>query len=413
MTPFELSTRFFLQVAFILAVCRGTGWVFRRLGQSQVVSEMIAGVLMGPSLFGWLAPGASAYLFPAESRPILFTVCQLGLALYMFIVGAEFDMGLVRDRLRGAASISAAGILAPFTLGGLLALGLAGDPELFGEGVTLPLAVLFLGASMSITAFPMLARIIQEQGLTRTSLGTLALAAGSLDDVAAWSVLAIVLAAYSGDATIAIGAIGGGVVYAAVVLGVVRPLLRPLGARVEREGKMSDDVLLVAVGLCALGAWVTDALQIYAVFGAFLMGIAMPRGTFQKELERRILPLTRTLLLPVFFVYSGLNTRIGLLDSWEMWGLVGLVMLAAVGGKFGACTLAARAHGEPWRDAASIGTLMNARGLMELILLNIGLQAGIIRPALFAVLVMMAVLTTLMTTPLFERIRTPALAPAA
>lgn len=157
----------------------------------------------------------------------------------------------------------------------------------------------------------------------------------------------------------------------------------------------------------------TDALQIYAMFGAFLMGIAMPRGAFQKELERRILPLTRTLLLPVFFVYSGLNTRIGLLDSWEMWGLVGLVMLAAVGGKSGACTLAARAHGEPWRDAASIGTRMNARGLLELILLNIGMQAGIIRPALFAVLVMMAVLTMLMTTPLFERIRTPALAPAA
>ncbi len=404
MTPFDLSVRFFLQMAFILAVCRATGWLFRKLGQSQVVSEMIAGVLMGPSLMGWLFPRASGYLFPAASKPIIFSVCQVGLALYMFLVGAEFDLGLIRSRLRSAAAISAAGILAPFALGGALALLFAGDPTIFNEKVTLPLAVLFMGASMSITAFPMLARIIHEQGLTRTSLGTLALAAGSMDDAAAWCVLAIVLASFAGTPRFAVVAISGGIAYALFTTLVVGRLLKPLGARVEREGRMRDEVLLAVLCLVMLGAWVTDSIHIYAVFGAFLMGIAMPRGEFQQALRSKLMPLTTNFLLPLFFVYSGLNTKIGLVDSWRLWGLTGLVMLAAVGGKFGACMLAARFHGESWKEATAIGTLMNARGLMELILLNIGLERGIIQPALFAILVMMAILTTLMATPIFERI---------
>lgn len=404
MTPFELSVRFFLQMAVILCVCRLTGWLFRRIGQSQVVSEMIAGVLMGPSLFGWLAPGASAYVFPPASKPIIFAVSQVGLSLYMFLVGAEFDVGLVRTRLRSAASVSAAGILAPFGLGGLLSLSIAGDPTLFGPNVSTALTTLFMGASMSITAFPMLARIIYEQGLTKTSLGTLALAAGSMDDVVAWCVLAIVLGAFAGTPTFALIAIGGGLTYALVVLTVVRRALRPLGEHVAREGRMSNEVLLGALGLCMLGSWFTDYVRIYAVFGAFLMGIAMPRGLFQKELERKVMPLTTNFLLPLFFVYSGLNTRFGLLSSWRLWGLTALALAAAVGGKFVACMLAARANGESWKDSVAIGTLMNARGLMELILLNIALERGIIRPPLFSILVMMAIVTTLMATPIFERV---------
>jgi Kef-type K+ transport system membrane component KefB len=404
MSAFDLSVRFFLQMAFILAVCRATGWAFRRLGQSQVVSEMIAGVLMGPSLLGWLLPSVSAYLFPPESKPILFAVSQTGLVLYMFLVGAEFDLDLIRRRKQSAAAVSAAGILAPFALGGLLALPLAGNRSLFSEGVTLPQALLFMGASMSITAFPMLARIIYEQGLTKTALGTLALAAGSMDDAAAWCVLAAVLAGFSGDARVAVVAIGGGLLYALLVIFGLRPLLAPLGARVERERGMSNEVLVTVLCLAMLGAWYTDWIRIYAVFGAFLMGVAMPRGLFQRELEGKLLPLTAHFLLPLFFVYSGLNTRIGLVDRWGLWGLTGLVMLAALGGKLGACTLAARWHGQSWRESVAIGTLMNARGLMELILLNIGLERGIIQPPLFAILVMMAIVTTLMATPLFERI---------
>ena len=404
MSAFDLSVRFFLQLALILAVCRVAGWLFRLLKQSQVVSEMIAGVLLGPSLLGLLFPNASAYLFPPQSKPIIFAVSQIGLVLYMFLIGVGFDVELLRSRIRNAAAISMAGILVPFLLGSALALGLASNPLLFNQKVTSIQAMLFMGASMSITAFPMLARIIYEQGLTRTPLGTLALAAGSIDDVAAWCVLAVVLAGYAGSPWSAVVAIGGGLLYALFTLTAVRRLLLKLGERVERSGKMSNEVLLGVLCLVMLGAWFTDYIRIYAVFGAFLMGVAMPRGLFRQELESKILPLTTNFLLPLFFVYSGLNTKIGLVDSWYLWGVTGLVMCAAVGGKFGACTLAARANRESWRDAAAIGTLMNARGLMELILLNIGLERGIIEPALFAVLVLMAIFTTLMTTPIFERI---------
>ena len=404
MSAFDLSVLFFLQMAFILAVCKVVGLIFKQLGQSQVVSEMIAGVLMGPSLMGWLAPEFSAYLFPPESKPILFSVAQLGLVLYMFLIGVEFDVELIRTRLRSAASVSLAGIVAPFALGGLLAYHLAGDTTLFPDKATTMQAVLFMGAAMSITAFPMLARIIFEQGLSKTSLGTLALAAGSMDDVAAWCVLAVVLASFQNDPRIAIFAIGGGVLFAVVALLVLRRLLKPLGERVEASGEMSQGTLVLALTLVMLGAWFTDYIQIYAVFGAFVMGIAMPRGKFAAELHRIIYPLTTALLLPVFFVYSGLNTKIGLVNTPYLWMLTLLVLAAATVGKGVACYAAARWHGESHREAMGVGTLMNARGLMELIILNIGLQRGIIEPALFAIMVMMAIVTTLMATPIFERV---------
>jgi Kef-type K+ transport system membrane component KefB len=404
MTPFDLSVLFFLQMAFILAVCRATAWVFMKIGQSRVVSEMIAGVLMGPSLLGWMFPEFSAYLFPAESKAILFSVAQLGLVLYMFLIGVEFDIDLIRKRIKSAASISIAGIAAPFALGGLLAYFIADDPALFAAKTSSLEAVLFMGAAMAITAFPMLARIIFEQGLSKTSLGTLALAAGSLDDVAAWCVLAVVLASFQDDYRIAVMAIGGGVVFAIVTLTVVRRLLRPLGEKTERTGMISPDTFVFTLMLVMLGAWFTDYIQIYAVFGAFIMGIAMPRGKFSAELHRMMYPLTVALLLPVFFVYSGLNTKIGLVNSPHLWGLAALVLLVAIAGKGVACYLAARWNGESHKEAMAIGTLMNARGLMELIILNIGLQRGIIEPALFTIMVLMAVVTTLMATPIFERI---------
>lgn len=405
MSTFDLSVRFFLQMAFILGVCRLVGWVFVRLGQSQVVSEMIAGVLMGPSLMGWLLPGVSAYVFPAESKPILFAVCQVGLALYMFLIGVEFDLELIRSRVRSAAAVSLAGILAPFALGAMLASQLAGDGTLFSARTTPLQAMLFMGAAMSITAFPMLARIIHERGLAKTSLGTLALAAGSMDDAAAWCVLAVVLASFQGDASIALLAVGGGIGYALVVLLVVKRLLAPLGRRVEREGRMGPNTLVVALMLCMLGAWFTDAIQIYAVFGAFIMGLAMPRGRFAEELQRQLHPLVTSFLLPVFFVYSGLNTKIGLVDTPWLWALAGVVLLAATLGKGVACYAAARWQGEPHHEAMAIGTLMNARGLMELIILNIGLQRGLIEPALFAIMVMMAIVTTVAATPVFNGIQ--------
>ena len=404
MSPFDLSVLFFLQMAFILAVCRATAWGFMKIGQSRVVSEMIAGVLMGPSLMGWLFPEFSAYLFPAESKAILFSVAQLGLVLYMFLIGVEFDVELIRKRLKSAASISIAGILAPFVLGGVLAYFIAHDPALFAAKTSSLEAVLFMGAAMSITAFPMLARIIFEQGLSKTSIGTLALAAGSLDDVAAWCILAVVLASFQGNYGIALMAIGGGLAFAIVALTVVRKFMQPLGNRVQTAGVMNPDILVFTLMLVMLGAWFTDFIQIYAVFGAFIMGIAMPRGKFAEELHRLMYPLTVALLLPVFFVYSGLNTKIGLVNTPYLWGLTALVLLVAIIGKGVACYLAARFNGETHKESMAIGTLMNARGLMELIILNIGLQRGIIEPALFTIMVLMAVVTTLMATPIFERI---------
>lgn len=404
MTPFDLSVLFFLQMAFILAVCRATAWAFMKIGQSRVVSEMIAGVLMGPSLMGWLFPGFFAYLFPAESKAILFSVAQLGLVLYMFLIGVEFDVEMIRKRLKSAASISAAGIIAPFLLGGTLAYFIANDAQLFAEKTSSLEAVLFMGAAMSITAFPMLARIIFEQGLSKTSIGTLALAAGSLDDVAAWCVLALVLASFQADWSIALVAIGGGVLFALVTLTLVKKFLQPVGDKVQVAGAMSPDILVFTLMLVMLGAWFTDFIQIYAVFGAFIMGIAMPRGKFAQELHRIMYPLTVALLLPVFFVYSGLNTKIGLVNTPYLWGLTALVLFVAIAGKGVACYVAARLHGESHKESMAIGTLMNARGLMELIILNIGLQRGIIEPALFTIMVLMAVVTTLMATPIFERI---------
>lgn len=402
MTNFELSVLFFLQLAFILGVCRVVGMLAKKIGQPQVVGEMIAGVVMGPSIFGLLAPELQASLFPKQSMGTLYTISQLGLVLYMFLIGVEFKVDLIRSRLRSAASVSIAGILAPFILGCAIATFLTQDATFFTQGVSAWEAMLFLGAAMSITAFPMLARIIYERGLTGTPLGTLALAAGSIDDATAWCVLAIVLSSFSGDGSIAVLAIGGGIVYTVCMMLIGRPLLRPFGTIAERANGISSAMLAVVLMLVSLSAWFTDSIGIYAVFGAFILGTAMPRGVFAHELERLLAPITTNLLLPLFFVYSGLNTRIGLIDSSFLWGVTIVILLAACLGKGVACWLAARLNGETQRDSIAIGTLMNARGLMELIILNIGLERNIITPTLFVIMVMMAIVTTLLASPIFE-----------
>ena len=404
MSSFQLSVQLFLQFAVILAACRLIGWAARPFGQPQVVAEMITGVLLGPSLFGLVAPAAQAALFPKASLPIIYSLAQLGLALYMFLVGLEFDLELIRKRVRSAVAVSWAGIATPFLLGALLAHLLAPRFPLFAPELESWEAMLFMGAAMSITAFPMLARIIYERGLSGTSLGTLALAAGSSDDAAAWCILAIVLSTFSGKVAIAVLAIGGGALYALFMFTVGRRLLARLYARLERSDRGRALILPVTLILLSLAAWLTDAIGIYAVFGAFVLGAAMPRGVLQKRLEGELAPLTTTYLLPMFFINSGLNTRIGLLDSAALWGVALLVLAAATLGKGVACATAARFTGEPWREAVAIGALMNARGLMELIILNIGLEKGVITPTLFTVMVLMAVATTLGAVPAFNRV---------
>ncbi len=404
MSPFEISVRLFLQLAVILAACRLVGRMVRPFGQPQVVAEMMAGVLLGPSLLGLLAPAVQEWLFPAPTKPLIYGLAQLGLASYMFLVGLEFDLELIRRRVRSALAVSWAGILTPFALGAGLAVLLRERFPLFAPGVESWQAMLFLGAALSITAFPMLARIIYERGLSGTSLGTLALAAGSLDDAAAWCLLAVVLAGFTGKAAIALLAVGGGLAYGLLMFTLGRRGLGRLYAFLLARAERESLILPATLVLLFLAAWLTDEIGIYAVFGAFILGACMPRGPLQERLEGQMAPLTTVLLLPMFFVNSGLNTSIGLLDSWAMWGVALVVLAAAVLGKGVACGAAAALSGESGRDAVAIAALMNARGLMELILLNIAYERGLISQALFTMLVLMAVATTLMAVPFFNRV---------
>ena len=411
MNNLSLAVQLFLQLAVILLFCRLVGAVAARFGQPQVVAEMIAGVLLGPSLFGLVWPDAQHSLFPwdktqttRDTQSYLFPLSQLGLALYMFVVGLEFRMDIVRQRLRSSVVVSAAGMIVPFVLGAGLAWLLFYYTDLFPKRTSLLEAMLFLGASMCITAFPMLARIISFKKLTGTTMGTVALGAGAMDDATAWCLLAVVLASFDRHWSHALLNIGGGAGYVALTLLVVRPLLARAKTLLVRDGALTEAGLVVALALMTLGAWFTDLIGLHAVFGAFVMGAAMPRGVVARDLVGRIQPLTVALLLPLFFTYSGLNTKITLLNTGFLWLMCGAVLAVAVVGKGVACWLAARATGLPNREALGIGVLMNARGLMELIIINVGLQRGIISEGLFATLVIMAVVTTLMASPIFDRL---------
>lgn len=402
MTNLQLAIQFFFQIAVILLFCQIIGRIAQRLGQPQVVAEMLAGVLLGPSLLGLFWPEISAKMFPKDSMKVLFPVSQLGLAAYMFVVGLEFRVDIVRKKFHSAVAVSVAGMLTPFVLGAGLGWYFFHHTSLFPQKTGLMEAMIFLGASMCITAFPMLARIIHFKRLAGTTMGTVALGAGAIDDAAAWGLLAVVLASFDDNISHAIVNIAGGIGYVSLAFFIIRPLLARWGRGIEARGELSDSEFVLCLALMSLGAWFTDLIGLHAVFGAFIMGIVMPRGVVAKALMDRIQPLTVALLLPLFFTFSGLNTQIGLLDSGYLWLMAFLVMMAAVGGKGVACWLAARATGISNREALGIGTLMNARGLMELIIINIGLQRGIISPALFATLVIMAVATTLMASPIFD-----------
>jgi Kef-type K+ transport system membrane component KefB len=398
----QLSVYFFLQMAVIISACQLVGRLARRLGQPQVVGEMIAGVALGPSLFGLLFPELQHALFPRETMGMLYVGGQLGVGMYMFLVGTEFRGDHFRQRLPSAMSVSAAGIVVPFVLAFALAPWLQTVPGLFAAKVKPLEAALFLGAAIAITAFPMLARIIHERGLAGTSLGTLALTAGAADDAAAWCILAIVLASFGGAWGGAYVAIGGGVAYALFMILVGSRLLRRLAAHVRPDAPLSSTMLAAALVLFTSSAFITDAIGIHAVFGGFLLGAVMPKGAFVDKLRDQLQPFVVLFLLPMFFVYSGLNTRMAVLFEPGILLAAVAIIAASFFGKGIACWAAARACGESNRDSMAIGALMNARGLMELIIINIGLQAGVIEPGLFSILVLMAIVTTLMATPLFN-----------
>lgn len=402
--PGDFSVHFFLQLAVILLACRLFGWLGKLFGQPQVVGEMIAGVMLGPSLLGLFFPGAQSAIFPTETRNVLYTGAQLGVGLYMFIVGTTLRLDHLKSKGKSAFLVSFAGIAAPFTIAVLITPLLLGVPGLFLPGVSQANATLFLGASIALTAFPMLARIINERGLANSSLGTLSLAAGAFDDACSWCVLAIVLATFGGGPGVALLAIGGGLAWATFLFLAGPRLLAPLGRAVEREGKLSTkNLAFVMIAFC-LSAFLMDMVGVHAIFGGFIMGAVMPRGLLTAEIKAKLEPLTVVLLLPIFFTYSGLNTRMDMVNSASLLMIALLIIIASIAAKAGACYLAARLSGEDNRVALGIATLMNARGLMELIIINIGLQKGIIGPTLFSMLVLMAILTTMMASPLFEAV---------
>lgn len=411
MNNVDLAVHFFVQLAVILLLSRVVGALAVKLGQPQVVAEMIAGVLLGPSFFGLFWPELQQSLFPwdhsqrtRDTQCYLFPASQLGLALYMFLVGLEFRIDFVRARWQSSLAVSAAGMLAPFALGTGLGWVFFRTTDLFPAKTTLFEASVFLGAALCITAFPMLARIIHFKGLTGTMMGTVALGAGAIDDATAWCLLAVVLASFEHDVPRAAANIVGGLAYIVVAVAIVRPVLLRLVPWMTSDKSLTESGLVLGVSCMSLGAWFTDWIGLHAVFGAFVMGVVMPRGMVTRELAARLQPLTVSVLLPLFFTYSGLNTQIGLLNSLYLWAMCGLVLLAAVLGKGVACWLAGLATGMPNREAMGIGILMNARGLMELIIINIGLQRGVISKGLFATLVIMAVFTTLMASPIFDRL---------
>ncbi|MCD2323064.1 cation:proton antiporter [Sphingomonas sp. IC-56] len=404
-SPADYSIHFFLQLAIIILVCRVVGWLGQKLlHQPQVVGEMIAGVVLGPSLFGLFFPDLQLAIFPKETRNVLYVGAQLGVGLYMFMVGLTLRLDHFQSKAKSAAAVSAAGIAAPFLLAALITPFLLTVPGLFTAGITQANATLFMGACIALTAFPMLARIINERGLANSSLGTLTLTAGAFDDAASWCVLAVVLATFGAGAGVAVIAIVGAVLYTAFMILWGRRLLAPLGRAVEARGEMSTQVLAITLLLFCLSAFLMDAIGIHAIFGGFLIGVCMPRGLFVEELKRKVEPLAVVLLLPMFFTYSGLNTRMDMVNSVSLLLIALGILVVSVIAKFGACYAAARLSGEDNRTALGIGALMNSRGLMELIIINIGLQKGIIGPTLFSMLVLMAIVTTVMATPLFEAV---------
>jgi Kef-type K+ transport system membrane component KefB len=404
----QLSITFFLQMALILATCRVVGWLGQKyLKQPQVVCEMIAGVLLGPSLFGFVAPGTQQFVFPTDSRGVLYVGAQFGVGLYMFLVGLGFRTDHFKANVRKAASVSIAGMVVPFVVAIAATPWLMTIPSLFASTATRFDATLFMGAAIAITAFPMLARIIHERGLSGTSLGTLSLSAGAIDDAAAWCVLAVVLASFgAAGSAVAYTAIVGGIVFAALMIFLMPLALAPLARWAEREavaGKsLNSSIFAIVVALFMLSAYTADAIGLHAVFGGFLLGCVMPRGVLADNVRQQLEPFTVIVLLPMFFTYSGLNTQLTLVADPYLLMVALAVLAMSVFAKFGACWAAARLSGQDNRTALGIGALMNSRGLTELIMINIGLQAGVIGSALFSMLVLMAIVTTLMASPVFE-----------
>ena len=394
-------SRLFLQLLIIIVTARLVGRAFSLCGQPSVVGEMAAGILLGPSFFGLVWPQGFHFVFPDASAGTLRLLSQIGVCLFMFTVGMELDVTHIRNRAQMAVVVSHASIVLPYFLGVILAWFLY--TSLAAPGATFIAFALFMGISMSITAFPVLARILQERNLSKTFLGSMAVTCAAVDDVTAWSVLALVvaIARASSVAGSALSLLFVLLFIALMVWGVRRVLPRWLG--VMGEGEPSRGALAIVVCVVVASALATEIVGIHAIFGSFLAGAIMPEtGGFRHKLSLRIENFSSVLLLPLFFVFTGLRTQVGLLSDLQGWLLCLLILTVATIGKLGGTAISARLMGMNWRDALQLGALMNTRGLMELIALNIGFDLGILSPRIFTMLVIMALATTVLTGPLLS-----------
>jgi Kef-type K+ transport system membrane component KefB len=396
----DLTFHVLLALAVVLIAGHIVGRLLAAVGQPPVIGEVLSGILLGPSLLGRLAPGAENYLFPESARPALGVVAQLGVVLYMFVVGLEFDAGSLRRRAAPFVFISQASIAVPFLLG----LGLATliYPELSQPGVPFVAFGMFMGIAMSITAFPVLARILTDRGLTRTDLGVAALTCAAVDDVTAWCLLAVVVGVARATLGGAFIAILLTVAFIALMFFVARPIAARLLSHEASAEPSQEAVTWTLAGLMG-SALAAEQIGIHAIFGAFLFGAIVPADSpIAGRLSTNRTPVVTILFLPAFFALTGLRTEIGLVSSWQDWGMCLLIVALATAGKFGGTFAAARLVTMPARVAAQLGILMNTRGLMELVVLNVGLDLGVISPTLFTMMVVMALATTAMTAPLLD-----------
>lgn len=398
---------FLLQVVLVVLVSRVLGELLRHVGQPRVVGEMLGGILLGPSVFGWVAPSAFAAIFPIGSVRFLNAVSQLGVLLFMFLVGLELKPDMLRGRRRALVITSHAGIAIPLFLGTLLALVLY--PRLASDAVPFEAFALFIGCALSVTAFPVLARLLAERGLTNTPFGTLAIGCAAIADVTAWCVLAVVLAI--ADATRSGPrlwlSLAVALVFVTFMMTLGRRLVATVVARtVDADSHITSETLAVVVVVALITAWVTERLGIHALLGAFVAGLVMPKSdTLLDGIVSRLEELLMVVLLPLFFAVTGIRTSLASIPEGQGWLLCGCIVLVATVGKAGGTIAGARASGLPWRDAGALGALMNTRGLMELVILNVGLEIGIISRALFSMMVLMAIVTTALTAPALSWLR--------
>ena len=395
---------FLIQVLLILGISRIFGMVTKKLGQQSVIGEIIAGLFLGPSVLGWLSPDLFAFIFPPESFLSLQFLSQIGLALFMFVIGMDLDFSKIKNKASDAVIISHISIIFPFFLGILLSYYIYND--LAPKGTSFIAFSLFMGIAMSITAFPVLARILKERGLTKTPLGVLAITCAAADDVTAWFLLATVIAIVkAGSIASALFTIGLAIIYIIFMLKVLKPWLQKLSDKRKNKDVINTDIVAISFFILLLSAYFTEIIGIHALFGSFIAGVIMPNNIkFKEVLTNKIEDVSTLLLLPIFFVYTGLRTQIGLLNESHLWSLCGIVILVAMLGKIGGSVFTAKIVGRTWKESLSIGALMNTRGLMELIVLNIGYDLGVLSSEIFTIMVLMALFTTFLTGPLLNLI---------